>query len=823
MTGRLAARRVVGDASYDVITGPSCEWAARHAPERDCAQLIWSVSPNRFQPRAEVAVAWVMALVFCAWASVASSAPAEEVATNSATDQLQEVVVTATKRTENIQTVPVAITALSGEALKDAQVHTVQDLQSSVPSLVIQQAFDDPQDVTVMLRGRKQNDTTLAVDPAVGVYADGIYIPRTQGLAGELLDINRIEVLRGPQGSLYGRNTTGGALTIYTNDPTDKLSGSLDVTGGNFRTWDVVGIANVPIVDNVAARFVMQRGGNGPYGFDGAGRPLENNGHQYYRGKLRAQFSENWTAVLAAHYESETTGGQIVKLIGLCPAAAPACGGGEGGGATLETAAETGLSVPDAATYLQSLIARGRGDFWNNFDNGPVRPFSTVWRADSSLNITGSLSESIEFRSLTGYSHLHHNGNAISNGVPVTLIDAKVLANDNYYSQEFQLLNTGSSRFKWIVGTYGGYERGDRDYNEFVALPALLGTDPAINDNKILNSSLAGFAQLTWEFMPAWRLTLGGRYSADTRRVDAISSQAGVCLVPAPGVDSLSVPGSAAQCPRRFQATFKKPTATASIDYQLTPDILLYSKVADGYRSGGINESGAVSAQSFAPFKPETNIEYEGGIKSEFLDHRLRVNFDGYYDKYTDLQVTTGFIDPAGGVGTAVTNAASARIWGLEAEAEFLVAPGLRLHASGAHTDAHYLTFVDQILGDRSREPFSVPKWTGTLSASFTKATGLGDLQLNIDYDWTSTFVLDGAAIVPAQVTQPSYGLLNARLTLHAAQDLDISFFGKNMTNKGYYQQAIALDSALGANYGYAGLPRTYGIELVKNWGAASH
>src|SRR5581483_1126477 len=201
--------------------------------------------------------------------------PAEPGAAGSDTDQLQEVVVTATKRSENIQIVPIAITALSGDALKQSQVHTVQDLQSEVPSLLIQQAVDSPQDVTVMLRGRKQNDTTLAVDPAVGVYVDGIYVPRTQGLAGELLDINRIEVLRGPQGSLYGRNTTGGALTIFTNDPTQELSGSLDVTGGNFRAWYLAGIANLPVVDNLAARFVFQRGGNVAYGFDGAGRPLE--------------------------------------------------------------------------------------------------------------------------------------------------------------------------------------------------------------------------------------------------------------------------------------------------------------------------------------------------------------------------------------------------------------------------------------------------------------------------------------------------------------------------------------------------------------------
>ena len=183
---------------------------------------------------------------------------------------LQEVVVTARRYSENIQTVPIAITAITGDQLKNQSVNTVKDLQ--VPSLYIQQGFDDPQTLQLTLRGRKQNDATLAVDPSVGVYTDGFYNPRSIGMAGALLDVSRVEVLRGPQGTLYGRNTTGGAISIYTNDPTDSLSGSADLTVGNYGAWNVAGILNLPITDRIDARFVAMRSKHDGYGHDGAGR-----------------------------------------------------------------------------------------------------------------------------------------------------------------------------------------------------------------------------------------------------------------------------------------------------------------------------------------------------------------------------------------------------------------------------------------------------------------------------------------------------------------------------------------------------------------------
>jgi iron complex outermembrane receptor protein len=163
------------------------------------------------------------------------------------------------------------------------------------------------------------------------------------------------------------------------------------------------------------------------------------------------------------------------------------------------------------------------------------------------------------------------------------------------------------------------------------------------------------------------------------------------------------------QCPRDFSTTFTKPTWLVSLDHQLTDNVLLYAKVATGYRSGGQNAGGAVEAETFATVQPESNLEYEVGFKAELFDHRVRINVDAYHDKYTNLQVSTGQLLADGTVGTIITNAATAEIEGMEAETDLIVLPGLTVHAGTAFTDAHYIRFVD-FTGDRTHQPFSVQR-----------------------------------------------------------------------------------------------------------------
>jgi iron complex outermembrane receptor protein len=291
-------------------------------------------------------------------------------------------------------------------------------------------------------------------------------------------------------------------------------------------------------------------------------------------------------------------------------------------------------------------------------------------------------------------------------------------------------------------------------------------------------------------------------------------------VVPAPGVEA-SPPGPS-QCPRSFKAAFQKPTWLVSLDHQLSRDVLLYAKVATGYRSGGLNaDGGNTEAETFQPFAPETNVEYETGVKSEFLDHRVRLNADVYWDNYSNLQVQSIVLGADNSFLTVETNAAKARIRGMELEGDVIIGRGLRLHGSTAYTDAHYLHYAD-LNGDHSHQPFSVPKWTFNLGPNYSRPLGIGDVSVEIDYVWKSAVNVVPASTLVQAVTQPAFGLLNARANLHVeAWNMDVAVFGQNLTNKEYFDQGY---NVAGAGFDFdqlylGGAPRTFGVEVLEKFG----
>jgi iron complex outermembrane receptor protein len=742
----------------------------------------------------------------------------------STSDALGEIVVTARKREENVQSVPVSVTAISSEQLKEQSIKTVANLQSLAPGLFVQQGLDgDPQSIVLTMRGRKQDDATMAVDSSVGLNVDGLYVPRTIGMAGSMLDINRVEVLRGPQGTLYGRNTTGGAIGIFTKDPTHDFSGSIDLTGGNYGTWNAVGIVNVPIVDNLDARLVAQRGGNGGYEHTTTGTPLGNTNNEYYRGKLRWSGSDNWQAVISGHYEHDRVGGLRAFVPGLDPANFQGNGLPEGSYLTLQTMAELGVSATQAIALEKSWIMQRSP--WYTLDNthGPAS-ISDVERWDGGLTISGDVADDVQLRSITGVQHLSRDA-SIGPQSAVFILKANTYTAGTYYSEELQLLGT-TPRLKWVVGAYGGYEKGI-DAQPVFFLPDALGTAGSYSNNGVRNTSVAGYAQATWEFIPDWHLTAGARYTSDTRKIDANAFSVDLvdptifqCVVPAPGV--VASPPGASQCPRTFKATFTRPTWLVSLDRTLTPDVLLYAKVATGYRSGGSNaDSGHVEVELFQPFAPETNIEYETGIKTEFLDRRVRLNADLYWDDYSNLQVQSTILAADNTFQSVETNAARARIRGMEMEGEVIIGWGLRMHASTAYTNASYLNYQD-LNGDHSHQPFSVPKWTFSTGANYTRPTGIGDASIELDYAWKSAVNVVPPTTLVQAVTQSGYGLLNARANLHLESwNMDVAAFGQNLTNKIYFDQGYNLSGA-GLDFDelyIGGPPRTFGVEIVKKFG----
>jgi iron complex outermembrane receptor protein len=584
-----------------------------------------------------------------------------------------------------------------------------------------------------------------------------------------------------------------------------------------------VGIANVPIADNLDARFVAQRGGNGGYVHTTTGAPLSDSRSEYYRGKLRWSGSDDWQAVLSGHYEHDRSGGVRAFIPALNPANFQGAGLPEGSYLTLETMADLGVSEAQAIALEKSWTAQRSP--WYTLDNTQGPAFvSTVERWDAALNMSGDVAHDMEFRSITGVQSLLRDSGGGPQS-PVFIFTVHPHSSGTYYSQEFQLLGGATPRFKWVVGTYGGYESGT-DRQTVFFLPAAFGTGATDNDNGVRNTTLAGYAQATWEFIPDWRLTAGARYTSDTRQIDANAFSVDLldptihdCVVPAPGVEA-SPPGPS-QCPRTFKAAFEKPTWLVSLDHQLSTDVLLYAKVATGYRSGGLNaDSGAIEVERFGPFTPETNLEYETGIKSEFLDRRVRLNAALYWDDYSNLQVQTIGLGADNSFLTLETNAAKARIRGMEMEADVIIGKGLSMHASAAYTDAHYRHFVD-LAGDHSLQPFSVPRWTFSSSANYTRPTAVGDASIELDYAWKGAVNVVPPSTLPETVTQPGYGLLNARANLHLdAWKMDVAVFGQNLTNKEYFDNGYNVPST-GFDFSQLFLgsaPRTFGVELVKGF-----
>jgi iron complex outermembrane recepter protein len=741
---------------------------------------------------------------------------------------IEEVVVTARRTEENLQSVPVAVTALGQADLAKAQIREFNDIQSKVPNMVSAPSAGSSQAVVVGMRGQLQKEILLSVDPAVGIYIDGVSLPRPYGLRMSLVDLQRVEVLRGPQGTLYGKNTTGGAINIITADPDDSISGSIGVTAGNRDRLTLTGVLSVPITDQLGVRLVAQRDKHGAYGRDLNGRALNNEDAQYYRAKFKFE-GETVTATLTGAYQQSRTKGPVVVLTGVtspanvaktCPGVGvPGCVG------VLEAAVESaGAISPATIGQAYASVLRYVGGVGGDLRHtgGTAAPqFSDFYGWSLAQNVSIKVSENVELRSISGFQNLRQKNFLDLDGTPFTLLNVIQWTEDNIFSQEFQVVGGGAS-LDWVAGVYGSYEDGSDNANGY-AVPLLNPNAPNLQRARVKNKSAAVYGQFNWRFAPRWSATIGGRYSQDVRILttsSGITAPGGgfICLIPAAGVTD--IPPGPAQCPRTFEKTYKAPSWLASVSYQATDDILTYLKASRGYRSGGMNLRGTGSLDALAPFAPEYTTEYELGIKSSLLDRRLRLNLAGFIDDYTNIQRSVTIASSTSPVPiTRVSNAASATIKGLEGEVLLKIFPQLTLSASGGLTDAKYKRFVDTS-GDRSGEKFNVPKWTTSLGAVLDVPTEVGDVSVSADYHWQSKIVLAPEAIDLAAATQKGYGLLDLRagVTLQKA-GVEVALWGKNVLGKDYLVNVSTLETALGYLQGHVGDPRTFGIEIKKRFG----
>ena len=816
--------------------------------------------PNRSSRLSASLLAGAAILAFVTPAIAQEAAPVADPENNdpNAEGGLGEIIVQARKVSENLQDVPVAVTVLTGEDLEKKSIVRFQDVAAFTPGLYMRSGSNSPAGITVSLRGQFQNDTLATLDPSVGTYVDGVYWARAYGLNSTLLDVSSIQVLKGPQGTLFGRNTTGGAILINSNDPElDDFNGKFSVSYGRFEEFEPTAVVNFPIGDKVALRLAGKRFSRDGYTTNSvpataasavtavtsavAQRPvtgnlnglkLDDRDRWQARGKLLVQPTDNLKLVFSGEYfqldeiapsrnfvyqtrafaganSTYNTAATGATFVGLLSGAAPAA------------ATTAGLAILGAEAVR---LANGGRITANN-------EIPYVYAETKTYNFTGSLDTGwgeakliLSHREVDSYAGFDLDGSAFA--IHITESQQEL----DQQSAELQFTGRAfNDAVDFAVGAFAFHETGF-DQSISITVPTL---NPVTSHfwGDIDNDSIGAYTQATYHLNDRLSFTGGVRYSVDDKGLETRNNnfnrntQSTTCAVLA-GVPAVIGPEvvAAPQCAVKRRDDFSGWSYTAGVEFKPSEDTLVYAKTAKGFRSGGQNLR-SPNTVSFIPFEPETAYSYEIGFKGEFLDRRLRVNLAAYTSDVKDIQrstlIATAPIPPATVPGTATIlgNAGKARFRGVEAEITALVFEGFTLAASGALIDPKYIRYAD-LSGDRSFERFSgVIEEQFSLSADYTTPVGATQLNLHADYAWRGEVPLDiynfpanpeNDAIIDA-TTGPSLGLLNARASVEFMDRFEVGVFGRNLTNEREFvqNQLVAPIGYISATYNE---PRTYGV-----------
>lgn len=725
-------------------------------------------------------------------------------------NQLGEIVVLARKREERLQDVPIAVTALSGDALTNQSVQSFRDLQEQTPSLSINPVSGDRNSTAISLRGQTQTDVLLTVDPAVGIYLDGVNISKTISTEmSNLVDVDRVEILKGPQGTLFGRNTTGGAVNIFYKQPTDRFEGKLILRTDEYSRAGGALVLNVPLADTLAMRVVGQydrRDGYGINRFDGrdVGGDLDGGN---LRGALRWAPTEDIEVVVRGDYNKSDTSTLPWHVVGVRdPSAMLSIIGAQGG-------------------TVESILAQS-SDYRDINHNARSRSRIESWGTSATVSIR--LSDTVDFKSITSWRELDRLTSHDLDGTTYNLIHVRQPTHQEVFTQEAQLSGVAvDDRLDWIVGGFYSRETGTdgtRTVN-FNATTNVDGLTTNVTDGSVRNSSIAGFAQATFRLTDRFSLTGGLRYTKDTKvlvsrnHVDRPEGTFLRCNLPVAIVGAAT---TAEACVADLKDSYDDLSYMVTADYKPRDGMLVYLRTARGFKAGGFNLRGGADPATFQPFRPETVTDYEIGLKSDWFDRRLRVNLAGYISKYDDIQRTvivgSTLPPPAPPTLTVVRNAAKGTIKGVEAEVTAVPLDGLTLRGAMGYVHARYDSYINNGV-DRSFERFPYqPAWNWSLSSAYEHQTPSGPMRFQIDYAYKGE--QDGA---PNSLTDPltkswttikGYGLTNARISKSFdRQGVDVAFFVRNLFNKKYRTTILDFSGSLGHVLDSPGDPRIIGAE----------
>lgn len=674
---------------------------------------------------------------------------------------LEEIVVSARRREERLIDAPVSVSAFSAADVVERGIQTVADVTHFVPNVQFDSVASESgsgASSQIAIRGIGQTDYVLTVEPAVGVYLDGVYVGRSVGSLIDAVDVERIEVLRGPQGTLFGKNTIAGAIQLISQRPTNELTGYAEATTGRYDRLDFRGAISGPITEGIRVRLSgasFKRDGHVKrVTYDGVDTGARQGSIDRQFGRFVSEFdlAENLLATVSldgTRIREESPGHIHVAQYEINSAAGH--NAGVPGGVCLPDAGPSRFSNPFC---MNSGYTRELKDL-ENTNSGANRSNADIWGA--SLNLVWTLGDH-QIRSITAFRDVEVDIAQQMQGNPYALDHLGQDINYEQLSQELQA--TGSILGNSLHYTAGLYYQRDRGRQEF---DVSLSHFQFMSGGEIKDRDMAAYGQLTYDVTDALSLTGGLRYTRIKRRfnpeLQRLLGYETRSDTPIPGFVNIfdgifGAPGTPIFPAGWYTRKSNSVTWQASASYRFAPDVVGYATVSKGFKGGGfamryfppINPGNLDPDDIIGYAGPEKAVTYEVGVKTELLDNRLRFNIAGFYTDYDDIQITVN-IDPGGGaLGRFVPtllNAGTATIKGIEAESSFVATRWLRLDGTLGYVDAEYDSFAPVVLDNypnaESISFANTPEWTANIGATLTLYEGdAGRFEARGDYSYRS-------------------------------------------------------------------------------------
>ena len=764
----------------------------------------------------------------------AAATPEAEAQQASATDYaMEDIIVTARKREESLQTTPIAITAFSAAGIEARGLTNISEINNFAPNLTFRStaAFAATSSASsIYIRGIGQQDWALATDPGVGVYVDGVYVARSIGGVLDMLDVERIEVLKGPQGTLFGRNTIGGAISITTRKPEfDAVSGSGEITVGRYSRTDFRVGLNLPLSDKIAIAVAGSRKNRDGYvkNLLPGGPDLGDEDSWAGRASLLWRPSPALEVYLAVDGSRDRTNpaanvllsaneNAIFPLIAngldLNPANPVNRYGKIPSANCLNQASDARLTDPTCFnaqwvvgpyhTYSQHLST-------NPLVNAliPGHPLSPDTGTDSfgvSADINWEIADSVSIRSITAYREISGFWSRDSDHSPLTVLQTTDFYEQDQFSQELQVQGK-TGRLTWLLGGYYFEEQGTH-----IDIIELAGA--VFNSGGLVKShNHALFGQFTYDITGQLSLTLGGRYTDETKKFNPKSAVA--------QDNGLGIPAGVLVLPDRWEAIHAKETTPyINLAYQWTPDVMTYASFSKGFKSGTFTQRVFPPRPDIPSARPEKVDAYELGFKSTWLDNHLRLNGALFWTDYKDMQVNVSEATPGTTeIGTITRNAAKARIKGGELELNAVPADNLVLEAGLGYLDARYRALDPGAQLTLASRLVNTPKWSVNAAAAYTiELPGDWAITPRVEYNYTSTIAND-AANTPLLIQKP-VSLFNAALRLTDPDAVwTVTAMVKNITDKAYLVAGVN-DQNAGIIEGVYARPREWSLSVKRKF-----